>query len=368
MKKKINVGILFGGRSVEHEVSLLSAKNVVEALDKNKYNPILMGIDKQGRWHLNEASRVLLHAHDPKLIKLNLAKPHRVAMIPQGSGKLVSLAGKHKALSSVDVVFPILHGQFGEDGTIQGLLKLAHIPFVGAGVLGSAIGMDKDVMKRLLRDAGIPVCPFLTFCADDRPDFEKLSIKLGLPLFVKPANTGSSVGISKVNSPAELKKAVKLAFDFDTKILIEAFVPGREIECAVLGNDNPIASIPGEIIPHQKHGFYSYAAKYLDETGALLKIPAELPKAIVRKIQTLAVKTFKALECSGMARVDFFLKKNGDVFVNEINTIPGFTSISMYPQLWKESGINYSDLLDKLIELAFEKFQKEKNLKVSYSN
>jgi D-alanine-D-alanine ligase len=365
MNKKIRVGILFGGKSAEHEVSLQSAKNVVEAIDKTKYEVVLIGIDKSGGWYLNDSSSFLLNADNPKLIALNKSNDS-VALLPGGSDKqeLVSIS-RSESRGPLDVVFPILHGTYGEDGTVQGLLKLANVPFVGAGVLGSAVGMDKDVMKRLLRDAGLPIPKFLTFHkhAQAQIDFEKTKAQLGLPMFVKPANLGSSVGIHKVNDQMQFAAAVADAFQYDNKILIEEAIIGREIECSVLGNENPIASLPGEIIP--QHEFYSYEAKYIDEHGALLEVPAKLPEAIVKRVQELAVKAFQALCCEGMARVDFFLKKNRDLFVNELNTIPGFTKISMYPKLWEVSGISYTELIDRLIQLAIERFEKEKQLKTS---
>ena len=365
MTKKIRVGILFGGKSAEHEISLLSAKNVIDAIDKTKYEPVLIGIDKSGRWVTNEPSKFLLHGTDPKLIALNKAESRGVALVPQSGGKLTGLdsAGLD---AGVDVVFPILHGPLGEDGTIQGLLKLADVPFVGAGVLGSAVGMDKDVMKRLLRDAGIPVPKFMVFHRKHPPKFELVAEQLGLPVFVKPANLGSSVGISKARDKDSFEKAVHLAFRYDRKILVEQSIHGREIECAVLGNDEPKASIPGEIIP--THEFYSYEAKYLDENGARLEIPAKLDAATVKRVQELAVKTFKALDCEGMGRVDMFLTADSSLYVNEINTIPGFTKISMYPKLWEATGIGYTDLISKLIELAIERFEHEKTLSTSYDD
>ncbi|MDP2947651.1 MAG: D-alanine--D-alanine ligase [Nanoarchaeota archaeon] len=364
-KKKIKVGILFGGKSVEHEVSLQSAKNVIGAIDKKKYEPVLIGIDKKGRWFLNNSSKFLLNSENPKLIKLNSKASQSFALIPQSNGKISNI-DTHRADKLIDVFFPILHGPFGEDGTIQGFLKLANVPFVGASVLGSAVGMDKDVMKRLLREAKIPVAKFLAVKKNNVPTFKEVVKKLGLPFFVKPANTGSSVGINKIKKEKDFKKAVKEAFKYDLKIIFEEYIEGREIECSVLGNDNPIASIPGEIIT--KHEFYSYEAKYIDEYGATLEIPAKLSKDLVGKIQALAIKTFKTLSCEGFGRVDFFLEKNGDIIVNEINTIPGFTSISMYPKLWEASGISYTKLIDKLIQLALERFKKEQKLKTSYTS
>ncbi|MBI2034836.1 MAG: D-alanine--D-alanine ligase [Candidatus Levybacteria bacterium] len=387
MKKRIRVGILFGGRSAEHEISLLSAKNIIQAIDKEKYEPVLIGIDKKGKWYLEEQSHFLLNANNPKLISLN--KSHTsVALTPWKENRNLRSLSKQTLDLAIDVVFPVLHGPYGEDGTIQGLLKLAGIPFVGASVAGSAIGMDKDVMKRLLREAGIPVAKFLVLKKSDvilegvqRPiesqggdpiaslqddnkfDYKTIVNQLGLPFFVKPANLGSSVGISKVYKKAEFKSAIKEAFQYDNKILIEQFIEGREIECSVLGNDDPIASLPGEVIP--SHEFYSYEAKYIDENGAKLIIPAKLPEFVIKQVQKLAIYAFKILCAEGMARVDFFLAKNGKLYVNEINTIPGFTKISMYPKLWEVSGISYTELIDRLIQLAIERFERESKLKTT---
>lgn len=360
---KLNVAILFGGRSAEHEVSLQSAKNVYDAIDKEKFNPVLIGIDKSGKWLLNDGAKFLLNAEDPKLIKLN-QDGESVALIPANNGEITNL-GDNSTGQKIDVVFPILHGPFGEDGTVQGLLKLANLPFVGPSVLGSAVGMDKDVMKRLLRDAGLPIGKFVAIkSTDEIPDFAEIESKLGLPVFVKPANMGSSVGIAKVHDESEYSAAVQDAFNYDVKIIIEENIPGREIECAVLGNSGPKASVPGEIKP--THEFYSYEAKYIDENGAVAEIPAKIPEEVIKKVQELAVKTFQVLECEGCSRVDFFLKEDGEVFVNEINTIPGFTKISMYPKLWEASGISYTELITKLIELAIERFESERKLKTEY--
>lgn len=362
MRKKIRIGILFGGKSAEHEVSLQSAKNVVDAIDKDKYEPVLIGIDKSGKWLLPDKSHFLLNESNPKLIKLNKTNDI-VALIPQSKGEITNLNSKEPG-SAIDVVFPILHGTFGEDGTIQGLLKLANVPFVGASVLGSAVGMDKDIMKRLLREANIPVAKFLSFKDGDTIDFQKINKEMELPFFVKPANLGSSVGVNKVKNEKEFTKAIIEAFGYDRKILIEEFIDGREIECSVLGNDKPIASVPGEIITN--HDFYSYEAKYIDENGAALEVPAKLSLETTKVVQKLAIKTFKTLSCEGLGRVDFFLGKNSKLTVNEINTIPGFTKISMYPRLWEASGISYPDLIDKLIQLAIERFEKEQRLKTSF--
>jgi len=367
MKSKIRVGILFGGKSAEHEVSLQSAKNIFEAIDRDKYDVVLIGIDKSGQWHLNDAERFLLGADNPKLIKLS-DSAENLALIPgEKSDQLIKLK-QQQSIGKIDVVFPILHGPFGEDGTIQGLLKLANVPFVGASVLGSAVGMDKDVMKRLLRDAGIAIAKFITVndVTRDQYNFEKTAEILGTPFFVKPANLGSSVGISRVADEKEFQQAVSEAFLYDTKVLFEENIFGREIECSVLGNLNPIASLPGEITTDSgKHKFYSYEAKYIDEKGALLQIPANLPNDLIEEIQELAVKTYTVLNCEGMARIDFFLKKNNELVVNELNSIPGFTKISMYPKLWEASGISYTELIDKLLQLALERFEREQQLKTS---
>ncbi len=360
---KIRVGILFGGKSAEHEISLLSAKNIIDTLDRNNYEPVLIGIDKSGRWLMGEPSRFLLKTSDPKLIAINKADSKFVALVPQSKGRLTCL-GSGPLDKAVDVVFPVLHGPLGEDGTIQGLLKLANVPFVGAGVLGSAVGMDKDVMKRLLRDAGIPVPKFMVFSHGEKPDFTSMVQTLGLPVFVKPANLGSSVGITKTKDQTSFRKAVQVAYRYDTKILIEEAILGREIECAVLGNAQPKASVPGEIIP--SHEFYDYEAKYVDENGARLEAPAKLSPEMVKRVQDLAIHTFKTLNCEGMGRVDMFLKADGTLLVNELNTIPGFTKISMYPRLWALSGVSYKQLIDKLIELAMQRFQREQDLKTSY--
>ncbi|HLG19085.1 MAG TPA: D-alanine--D-alanine ligase [Bdellovibrionota bacterium] len=365
MSRKIRVGVLFGGRSVEHEVSLQSAKNIVDALDRKKYDVVLIGIDKSGRWTLSRSANFLLNESNPKLIKLNKAAEN-VALIPGNPTEPLMTVKSADPLGRLDVIFPILHGSFGEDGTVQGLLKLANIPFVGASVLGSAVGMDKDVMKRLLRDAGIPIAKFAVYGRSEATSvrYGDVTKKLGSPVFVKPANSGSSVGIRKVKGEKEWKPAIDEALQFDDKVIVEEAIQGREIEVAVLGNEDPKASVPGEIIP--RHEFYSYEAKYIDENGARLEIPAKLPEDVKRKVQGLAVQAFKVLCCEGMARVDFFVKENGEVIVNEINTIPGFTKISMYPKLWEASGISYAELIDRLITLALERFQRESKLKTSY--
>jgi D-alanine-D-alanine ligase len=364
MTKKIKVGILFGGKSAEHEISLISAHNVIEAIDRERFDVVLMGIDKAGHWFLADEAQHLLE-NGKKLPALKAAS-EGVALVPESGGEITDLTTKDVS-RSVDVVFPILHGTCGEDGTVQGLLKLADVPFVGAGVLGSAVGMDKDTMKRLMRDAAIPIAKFLTVHWNDEiPSYSDAVKELGTPLFVKPSNLGSSVGIAKAHNEKEYVAAVQDAFRYDTKIIVEEFIEGREIECAVLGNEDPKASVPGEVVPH--HEFYSYEAKYLDENGAGLEIPAKLDAKTTKRVQELAVKAFKVLSCEGMARVDAFVKYNGDVVVNEINTIPGFTKISMYPKLWEASGVSYTELISKLIDLAIERYDREKKIKMSYGD
>jgi D-alanine-D-alanine ligase len=348
--KRLRVGVLFGGRSGEHEVSLASAASVIRGLDPAKYEPVPIAITKEGHWRIGVGAQKMLpevlRGGDPVMMT---ADPTDASLMPLKGGG----AGQH-----LDVIFPVMHGTFGEDGTIQGLLDLAGLPFVGAGVLGSAIGMDKDVAKRLLQVAKIPVVPWITV---HRHDWEKnpkqiqraIESKFKYPLFVKPATLGSSVGMTKVHSRAELAPALSLAAEFAMKILVEKAMVAREIEVSVLGNHDPKASIPGEIVPHRE--FYDYTAKYLED-GTQLLIPAKLKAAQVKTIQSLAVAAFRALELSGMARVDFFLEKRapGKLFLNEVNTIPGFTSISMYPKLWEASGIPFHELIDRLIALALE--------------
>ncbi|MHB9108779.1 MAG: D-alanine--D-alanine ligase [Armatimonadota bacterium] len=363
MDRKIRVGVIFGGKSAEHEVSLQSAQSILRALGPGRFEVTLIAIDKRGEWSLCDDAHYLTHADDPAQIALQ-SSANPVALISAGQGWQVA-SRRLEQVGPLDVVFPVLHGPFGEDGTVQGLLKLANIPFVGAGVLGSAIGMDKDVAKRLLRDAGVPSAKFITLTPRqaERISFNQVAGHLGTPFFIKPANMGSSVGVHKVADEAEFADALQDAFAFDTKVLIEEFVNGRELECAVLGNDDPQASCVGEIIP--THDFYSYEAKYLDENGALLRIPAEIDDDTAERVRELAVRAFQALCCEGMARVDFFLRVDGEVLVNEINTIPGFTSISMFPKLWEASGLPYGKLAERLFELAIERFERESRLKTS---
>ena len=363
MKQRIRVGLLFGGKSAEHEVSLQSARNIYSALDPAKYETVLIGIDKAGRWHTLAPDTWLDAPDDPKRIALGPSMDEIALAHAGADGEIVRVDSQGRG-GKLDVVFPVVHGTGGEDGALQGLLTLMDIPFVGAGVLGSAVGMDKAVMKAILRDAGIPTARAAVLREGQHGDLDAIAAEIGLPCFVKPANQGSSVGISKVKERAALDEAVRLAFEFDGKVLVEEFVQGREIECAVLGNDDPKASIAGEIIPH--HEFYSYEAKYIDDDGAALAIPAELPAETMARVQAMAVEAFRALDCAGMARVDFFLRDDGALLLNEINTIPGFTRISMYPKLWEASGIGYGELVDRLIELALERHAQAAARKTHY--
>jgi len=358
-KKRLRVGVLFGGRSGEHEVSLISAASVIQALDPQKYEPVPIGITKDGQWLAGTAAHKML----PEILRTGervmlSADPNVAALVPVSNSRPDALR--------VDVVFPVLHGTYGEDGTVQGLLDLAGLPFVGSGVLGSAVGMDKDMQKRLFLQAKLPVGDFL---AVPRADWEKsrgkvlsaIRKKFRFPVFVKPATLGSSVGMTKAHDAKELADAMDLAAEFAQKILVEKAIRGREIEVSVLGNEDPKASIPGEIVPHRE--FYDYAAKYLEE-GTRLLIPAKLNRAQVKRFQEFAVRAFRSLECLGMARVDFFLEqRTGKILLNEINTIPGFTSISMYPKLWEASGLSYRNLLDRLIELALAQHRKKQRTK-----
>jgi D-alanine-D-alanine ligase len=346
---KTRVGVIFGGRSGEHEVSLRSAESIIRSLDPSKYEVVPIAITHEGRWLGFRNAMSMLSAGEAVQAALTSGEPMTILPEPRQNGP-------------VDVFFPIVHGTYGEDGTIQGLLELAGVPYVGAGVLGSAVGMDKDVMKRLMREAGLPIVDFWVTRAREIDAFiREFSTELPYPVFVKPANLGSSVGITKARNAAELPAALRIAADFDRKIVIEKGIDAREIELSVLGNDDPKASVPGEIIPARE--FYDYQAKYVSDDSRLL-IPAPLNEAEVRQAQALAVQAFQALECSGLARVDLFLEKpTGKFLVNEINTLPGFTSISMYPKLWEASGLNYADLLDRLIALALERHAEKKKLR-----
>jgi len=382
--KKLRVGILFGGRSGEHEVSLLSAASVLNAIDKEKYNVVPIGITKEGRWLTDSHAEQLLRGEKTPEARRDLRDPDAtpgavvlakgaaviVPPVPQAHG-LVPFESAAAAMQKgidVDVIFPVLHGTFGEDGTIQGLFELADIPYVGAGVLGSAAGMDKDIMKQLFAFAGLEIVRHVTILRsrwekDPKKVIKLVESKLKYPVFVKPANLGSSVGISKAHHRKELGPAIAEAAKYDRKIVIEQGVGGkkhkaRELECAVLGNDEPQASTVGEIVPIAE--FYDYNAKYIDE-GSQPVIPAKISKKQMKEVQEMAIRAFQAVDCSGLARVDFLMDpKSGKLYLNEINTMPGFTSISMYPKMWAASGLEYPKLIDKLIQLAMERFKEKK--------
>lgn len=366
-RKRLRVGILFGGRSGEHEVSLASAASVIRALDTDKYEAIPIGITKDGRWLVGAPAQKMT---EQKMLPELLKTGERVVLPPDPSASaLLPLSpGNAQPSIKVDVIFPVLHGTFGEDGTVQGLLDLAGVPYVGSGVLGSAVGMDKDMQKRLFHEAKIPIVEFLSI---PRHEWEKnrgktlvaIKKKFRFPLFVKPATLGSSVGMTRVNEAAELPAAMDLAASFALKVIVERAIRGREIEVAVLGNEDPCASVPGEIIPHRE--YYDYSAKYL-ESGSRIEIPAKLSKKEIAQFQEYAVRGYKSIECAGMARVDFFLERaTKKIYLNEINTIPGFTSISMYPKMWEVSGVTYTELITRLIELAIEQHAEKSRTKYS---
>lgn len=360
--KRLRVVVLFGGKSAEHEISLLSAANILRHLDPARYEAVPVFIDRRGRWLLQDRAR-LLHegAAQPAVSDAR-------EVLAGMEGSLVPLrAGPERA---VDVVFPVLHGPFGEDGTVQGLLELADLPYVGCGVLGSAVGMDKDVAYRLAAQAGIPVLPY---CAlrpggwrQDAAGVRRRVQRLGYPVFVKPARLGSSVGVSKVERPQDLARALEVAFLYDDKVVIEKGVRAREIECAVLGGPEDVrVSIPGEVICSARHAFYSYAAKYLDPEGAARKVPAPLTRAQTRAVQDLAARAFRTLDCYGLTRVDFLLdKKSGKFYFGEVNTLPGFTPLSLYGKLWEASGLPFPKLLDRLIQLALDRHRRRRSLRM----
>ncbi|KJS22389.1 MAG: D-alanine--D-alanine ligase [Clostridiaceae bacterium BRH_c20a] len=359
---RLNVGLLFGGRSGEHEVSLKSAFSIANALNKEKYNIIPIAIAKNGKWYAP------INIEDIKEFSPEGYLGNEVTILPQPNTGLINLA-KNTSIVILDVIFPIIHGTNGEDGTLQGLLEMTGIPYVGAGVLGSAVGMDKVIMKKIFAYTNLPQVKFsYIFRSQIQRELKevtnKLVSELNFPMFVKPANLGSSVGISKANNIDSLQNALIEAAKYDSKIIIEEGIEVREIEISVLGNENPQASIPGEIIPCNE--FYDYNAKYIDDKS-VLKIPAQLDEIMVANLKKLAVDAYLALDCAGLARIDFFIcKKTGQIFINEVNTLPGFTSISMYPKLWEHSGIKMEDLLDKLIDLAFDKFKDKVKNKTDY--
>jgi D-alanine-D-alanine ligase len=365
---KLRVGIIYGGKSGEHEVSIASAASVFKHIDRTRYEPVPILIEKTGRWVLGGAAPTAISAadvHEQARIGAGPAAATTTERALQVVEPTTALSDKH-----IDAVFPVLHGPYGEDGTVQGLLELANVPYVGAGVLGAAVGMDKAVMKTLFAARGLPVGPYIVVL---RRDWERdaagvtrrVANELRYPVFVKPANLGSSVGISKAKSDVDLEAAMRLALDYDRKIVIEAAIPkAREIECAVLGNDDPQASVPGEIVPSRE--FYDYAAKYLEADGSVCLIPAPLEPDQVREIQRLSIEAFRAVDGSGLSRVDFLIAgETGETYLNEVNTMPGFTTISMYPKMWEASGLAYPDLLDRLITLALERHADKQRLRTS---
>jgi len=377
--KKLRVAVLYGGRSGEHEISLQSAASVIRNLDPSRFEIIPVAIDKEGTWHLNDLQRLQnagkslpVFKDAPQVVLPPSSNAAGTSLVPLPDSK--GAPGPLSAMRGIDVVFPVMHGPLCEDGTIQGLFELADIPYVGCGVLSSAVGMDKDVAKRLARDAGLPIVPFVTLRGEKwkkNPDAARQQIarELGFPVFVKPANMGSSVGVHKVKEASGLEAALKDAFQYDTKVLVELAIQAREIEISVMENSDageaPLVSVPGEITP--SHEFYSYEAKYLDENGAALMIPARLTPEQTAQVQQLGRDVFTALECEGLSRVDLFLDKNtGAFYLNEINTMPGFTQISMYPKMWEASGVSYRELLSRLIDLAMARHSRKRALAREY--
>ena len=365
LQKKRRLGLIFGGESAEHEVSIQSAKAIIEHLDPEKYLLIPIGIDKKGEWHF--------FAQSPFFNSLKQESAPTFKKQDRQCFLLFNQTLVQKKIFSpsffqhnLDVVFPVLHGPLGEDGAIQGFLELANLPYVGSDLMSSAICMDKGMMKEILRAKGLPTPRYLTLNFNDKIDEKKIIESVALPLFVKPTRMGSSIGVSRVSHLSALFPAIQKAFQFDEKILVEECIDGREIECSVLGNENPEASLPGEVIP--RHPFYSYEAKYLDENGADFVIPAQIDQEKIDEVKKLAIQAFQILGCAGMARVDFFLKKDGSFLINELNTIPGFTSISLYPRLWEVSGLSYSHLLDRLIELSIVRYERKKQFRRGIGN
>ena len=345
---KLNLAIVFGGKSTEHEISLLSAKSILKHVNQEKYNLYLIYIDIAGKWSLKRA------------IDDQYSLP--VALIPAKKGATLINTNSGEQLGNIDVAFPVLHGVFGEDGTIQGLFKMMNVPFVGCGVMASSACMDKDMTKRVLRDANIGIAPYAIATPTHRPAFDELEKHLGTPVFIKPANLGSSVGVFKVSNAAEYAVKIEEALTFDPKVLIEKTIVGKEVECAVLGNAKPKASLPGEIV--METDFYDFESKYVDKDASSTRIPADITESQIEIIREMAVKAYQAMGCEGLARVDFFVTNDGEILINEINTIPGFTNISMYPKMWDATGIPYTELIDILIELGIERYNLEQQLQI----
>jgi len=358
MTNNKTVAILFGGKSVEHKISLRSAKNIYDNIDRNKYKVVLIGISQEGQWYYLENYTFNIEEGEPIAVKLI-------------QGREIFYTSKDgKSIGGIDIFFPVLHGNDGEDGSIQGLLRTLNMPMVGTGVLGSAVVFDKVCSKRLLTDAGIPNAKFFSYSIEEKEmiDFNHIKGNLGLPFFIKPAASGSSVGVSKVVDERSFNIAVEDTFQYDNMVLIEEFVKGREIECSVKGNSSPDVSQPGEIHVTGGYDFYSFDAKYVDDSGAKLDMPADLSEETRIKVQETALSAYKTLYCEDFARVDMFLKENGEVYINEVNSIPGFTHISMFPQLWKLDGISYTDLITELIETAFKKHERQNRIKRDFES
>ncbi|HKP45455.1 MAG TPA: D-alanine--D-alanine ligase family protein [Pyrinomonadaceae bacterium] len=364
MPKKLRIGVIFGGRSGEHEVSIRSARSVIDAIDKAKYQVVPIAITKEGNWLGSGASAQLLPPETQRRMPANSTDNSSgdVTILgdPSRSG-LVRLDADDQSTERLDIVFPVLHGTYGEDGTIQGLLEMAAIPFVGCGTLASACGMDKAIMKALFKEAGLPICNYASFLRSEWEGNQdavtrRVTRQLGLPVFVKPANLGSSVGVSRATDRASFVKAVNLAARYDRKVIVEEMIDGREIECAVMGNDEPKASLPGEYVVHKKEArFLDYTQKYSSTGHVEFVVPARVSKAVQKRIQAMAVRAFQAVDASGLSRVDFFLKTDGELLVNELNTLPGLTDVSGFPKMWEASGVPFTEVINQLIELALER-------------
>ncbi len=355
MSKKPSVAILYGGKSVEHEISIRSAKNVVANIDLDLYNVVLIGITKNGSWYLINSIQDEIISGTSVSLNLDASHPH---FIENASGKSIA----------IDVVFPILHGTDGEDGSIQGLFTSLNLPVVGSGVLGSAISMDKIISKKILIECGVPVATYLEFdkANKDAINYEEIIAKVGLPFMIKSAALGSSVGISMIKSQENFTKSIEESFKYGDKVIVEQFIKGRELECAVMGNEQPKATIPGEIIMIKNYDFYTYEAKYLDEQAIEIRLPAELDKSKIEEVRRVSIMAYQALRCEDYARVDLFITEQGKIIVNEINTIPGFTSTSMFPMMWQNMGLSFKDMISELINLCLSRYEASKNLETDY--
>ncbi|MCK5369438.1 MAG: D-alanine--D-alanine ligase [Cyclobacteriaceae bacterium] len=356
MSKKLSIAILYGGRSVEHEISIRSAKNVLENIDKESFSIILLGINKNGSWYLNKTIDDEINSGVSVSINLDASAPH---LIENKSGSVIK----------IDVVFPVLHGTDGEDGSIQGLFKSLNLPVVGSSVLGSAISMDKIISKKILKECGIPVAAYLEFdrLQKDIIKFDEIVDNVGLPFMIKSAALGSSVGISMIKSEKDFPGALEDSFKYGDKVIIEQFVKGRELECAVMGNEQPKATVPGEILMIKDYDFYTYTAKYLDEEAIEIRLPAEVDESMTEEIKRVSILAYQALRCEDYARVDLFISEEGEIIINEINTIPGFTNASMFPMMWKEMGISFNELISELISLCLKRYYGSKDLETEYN-